>query len=124
LLARPGEQDLTAHVDFTEVALAARRHGFHVDGFVTQTRFLMGAGVLDHARQLLESVTDNLERTRLLHQLQQLLSEAAMGEVFKVMLLTRGLDDTTRDALRTSAFEEGDRRVALDLQESVEDRRG
>ena len=47
-----------------------------------------------------------------------------MGEVFKVMLLTRGLDDTTRDALRTSAFEEGDRRVALDLQESVEDRRG
>lgn len=124
LLARPGEQDLTAHVDFTEVALAARQHGFHLDGFVTQTRFLTGAGVLDHARQLLESITDDLERTRLLHQLQQLLSEAAMGEVFKVMLLTRGLDDTTRDALRTSAFEEGDRRVALDLQESVEDRRG
>lgn len=124
LLARPGEQDLTAHVDFTGVALAARRHGFHVDGFVTQSRFLIAAGVLDHARALLESVTDAVERTRLLHQLQQLLSEAAMGEVFKVMLLTRGLDESTRAALRAGAFVGGDRMAALDLQEPAENSRG
>ena len=115
LLAHPGQQDLTAHVDFTAVAQAARDQGFMLDGFVTQAHFLLGTGVLDHAQGRLEATADVMERANLLQGLQLLLSEASMGEVFKVMLLTRGLDAACRQALRAGPFEDGDRIAALDL---------
>jgi len=41
----PGLQDLTAFVDFTEVAEAAIEHGFDVDGFTSQGNFLINAGL-------------------------------------------------------------------------------
>lgn len=47
LLARPGEQDLTAHVDFTAVRRAAVEAGFTVIGQVSQAHFLLALGALD-----------------------------------------------------------------------------
>ena len=39
---RPGDQDITAHVDFTSVRAAAEAEGLTTLGFLDQTYFLMG----------------------------------------------------------------------------------
>lgn len=109
LLNRIGQQDLTAHVDFTHVAGLAKSMGFGVDGFVTQARFLMNSGLLEIAQPMLEATQDLAQKTRLLQSLQTLMSESEMGEVFKVLLLTKGLDESQRQALIQGGFAQGDR---------------
>ena len=109
LLSRVGQQDLTAHVDFSHVADLATSVGFRVDGFVTQARFLMNAGLLQRAQPILESTSDVEKKTKLLTALHHLISESEMGEVFKVLLLTKQLDDDCRRALIEGGFAQGDR---------------
>ncbi len=113
LLNRVGQQDLTAHVNFSALADAARTAGFSVDGFVTQARFLMNSGLLTSAQHLLDTTQDVVERTKRLQSLQMLLSESEMGEVFKVMLLTKNLSAELRDELHSGGFASGDRRGSL-----------
>lgn len=48
LLAEPGEQDLTAHVNFTDLIRAGERAGWRTVAFERQARFLLGLGVTDH----------------------------------------------------------------------------
>lgn len=83
VLERPGAQDLTAHVDFTRLARAARTAGVNVAGFATQANFLLNLGILN---TLPKGVPD----PRLAHGLHQLLAPEAQGERFKVLALTRG----------------------------------
>src|SRR5205823_6605081 len=45
-LQNPGEQDITAHVDFTHVAEAAYNAGFHIAGYTNQASFLLSNGLL------------------------------------------------------------------------------
>ena len=52
VLSRPGETDLTTHVDFTSILRAAASHGMELAGFTDQARFLLGAGI----SQALENV--------------------------------------------------------------------
>jgi SAM-dependent MidA family methyltransferase len=76
-----GVQDITAWVDFTRVAEAADQAGLQVSGFATQAAFLLGLGI--------ESmVTD----PRLASEARQLLMPGEMGEAFKAMALTRGIE--------------------------------
>ena len=42
----PGEQDITAHVNFTALAAAIKEHGMDVHPLLTQSQFLMGVGEL------------------------------------------------------------------------------
>lgn len=113
LLAWVGEQDLTAHVDFSQLAQAARAAGFDVTGFVTQARFLINAGLLELAQAVLSEQSSTIDRVRLTHELQRLLSEAEMGEVFKVMLLTKGLAETAVSHLVESGFSSASRLAQL-----------
>jgi SAM-dependent MidA family methyltransferase len=85
----PGLQDVTAHVDFSALALEARNSGLDVLGYANQSTFLVNCGV-----------TDVLGRTdpgdvRLYAPLaataQKLLSPAEMGELFKVLCVGRGV---------------------------------
>lgn len=81
----PGLQDITAHVDFTAMALAAQDAGAEVLGYLNQAGFLLAAG----ASELLLR-TDPADSLRYLPQaraLQKLLSPAEMGELFKVLLI-------------------------------------
>ncbi|MEW8019229.1 MAG: class I SAM-dependent methyltransferase [gamma proteobacterium symbiont of Phacoides pectinatus] len=88
----PGLQDITAHVDFTAVAWAARASGFEVAGFTTQAFFLMGAG-LD--RLLAEADPDDAQNyLRLIQGVKRLTLPTEMGERFKVLGLGKGLDFT------------------------------
>jgi SAM-dependent MidA family methyltransferase len=83
----PGLSDLTAHVDFSAVADAGERAGLTVAGFTSQASFLMGCGILD----ALSAVGDpaSVPYIRAAAAVQTLLSPAEMGELVKVIALSR-----------------------------------
>jgi SAM-dependent MidA family methyltransferase len=86
----PGLQDITAHVDFTAVAEAAVAAGLDVSGYTTQAGFLLDSG-LD---ELLQSAGpgDSVSYMKLAQQAKTLILPGEMGERFKCIALTRGLD--------------------------------
>lgn len=87
--ARPGEQDITAHVDFSALAEAAADAGLEVLGYATQAQFLVNCGITE---VLGEANIDNaLHYAPLAAEAQQLLSPAEMGELFKVLAVGRGI---------------------------------
>jgi SAM-dependent MidA family methyltransferase len=81
LLAHPGEQDLTAHVDFTAVRRAAADSGWTIAGQVSQAHFLLALGVLDDFES-----QDVAGRERL----KDLVLPDRMGGAFQVLVLSRG----------------------------------
>ena len=87
----PGLQDLTAFVDFTEVALAAIDNGFDVDGFTSQGNFLINAGLA----QVVDNINTETEiqRLQVVQQMKTLSLPGEMGERFKVIGLSKGLDE-------------------------------
>lgn len=82
VLAEPGSKDITAHVDFTAVALAAQEAGAEVVGYTSQARFLLNCGLL----QLLQGADAPATAAA-----QKLLTEHEMGELFKVLAFARGV---------------------------------
>ncbi len=80
-LADVGEKDITAHVNFSAIALAGQDAGFDVLGYTTQAHFLMNCGLLD----LLQGA--DLRSTA---NAQKLLTEHEMGELFKVIGFAKG----------------------------------
>lgn len=91
----PGLQDITAHVDFTAMALAAQEAGLEVLAYMNQASFLLGAGIGD----LLMRSDPEQAKTFLPQSiaLQKLVSPAEMGELFKVLAVGHGV--TLPDAL-------------------------
>lgn len=79
----PGLTDITAHVDFTAMADAAFEAGLEVLGYTSQANFLINCGVTE----LLADATP-AER----NAAHKLISEAEMGELFKVLLVGRGIE--------------------------------
>ncbi|MDA8092689.1 MAG: SAM-dependent methyltransferase, partial [Betaproteobacteria bacterium] len=86
----PGLQDITAHVDFSALARAGTRAGLTLHGYTTQASFLIGCGLIDLLGRL--SPEDPAQYLPAAQQVQTLTSPAEMGELFKVIALTRGLD--------------------------------
>ena len=96
----PGLQDITAHVDFSALVDAGIGSGLQLGGYATQARFQIDLGITD-----LLAETDAADAARYAPQaaqVQQLLSPAEMGDLFKVLVLTRGIDRTL------SGFSSGD----------------
>jgi SAM-dependent MidA family methyltransferase len=86
----PGLQDITAHVDFTAMARAAQNSGLDVLAYMSQAAFLIDAGLGDLLLR-----TDPAQAALYLPQanaVQQLLSPAEMGELFKVIILGKDID--------------------------------
>jgi SAM-dependent MidA family methyltransferase len=96
LLARPGAQDLTAHVNFTELAEAMRPSGVEL-ALQTQAAWLLDQGVLEDAADRLFGAgprgapPEGLSALVALSNLQTLLSDGAMGQSFLVLSASRGL---------------------------------
>ena len=86
---RPGLQDITAHVDFTALARAAREGGLEVLGYANQAGFLVDCGITEVLGR--EDAADAARYAPLAAQAQKLLSPAEMGELFKVLAVGRGV---------------------------------
>ena len=81
LLIDLGQKDITAHVNFTGVALAGIEAGLGVLGYCNQARFLMNCGLLTQLE-----VADLPTRV----MAQKLVMEHEMGELFKVIGFYKG----------------------------------
>jgi len=97
-LSDVGEKDITAHVNFTGIALAGQNAGLQVLGYCNQARFLLNAGILPMMEQA--SLAERSMAARLIH-------EHEMGELFKVVGFAAG---EPWDAI---GFAEGDRSHTL-----------
>ena len=86
----PGLQDITASVDFTTVAEAAADAGLHVSGFTTQAHFLIACGLDQFIPEY--EIDDAVERSKMTQQVAKLTMPGEMGEIFKFIGLTKGLD--------------------------------
>lgn len=102
-LVLAGLQDITAHVDFTAVAEAAHAAGLDIEGYTTQANFLLGA---DINRYLEDESLSAQERLQLAQGTKKLVLPSEMGELFKVIGLSRDLDapPLTGFALRDLRF--------------------
>ncbi len=89
-----GRKDITAHVNFTGIALAGQNAGLDVIGYTSQARFLINCGLV----AMLEGAT--LAQRAMA---QRLLNEHEMGELFKVIAFSRGV------AIDPLGFAQGDR---------------
>lgn len=89
----PGQQDITAHVNFTALAEAAEQAGMHPQKLRTQSQFLMGIGEKTQFADAFESCRLPQERAKVTLQLKHLVTPAGMGEVFHVLLASRAVDD-------------------------------
>ncbi|HLB07607.1 MAG TPA: SAM-dependent methyltransferase [Alphaproteobacteria bacterium] len=85
-LADPGEADLSAHVDFAQLARAAREAGAHCYGPVPQGEFLQALGIEARALRLAESASDK-QRRELVDALERLTGARAMGSLFKAFAI-------------------------------------
>ena len=100
-----GLQDITAHVNFTQIALACKADGISLAGYVNQAQFLINCGILDILAQV--SPNDIARYLPLSTAVQKLLSPAEMGELFKVIAFSKNYD------LHLIGFAEGDKRHTL-----------
>ena len=82
----PGLQDITAHVDFTAVAQAADDAGMQVAGYTSQAFFLIANGLENFLQDVDVNSPDYM---RLTQQVKTLTMPGEMGELFKVMALSK-----------------------------------
>ena len=102
---QPGLQDITAHVDFTAVAEAGVDAGCQLAGYTSQAQFLLNCGMTELlARTPAEDTAAYLPQSV---SVQKLLSPAEMGELFKALSLSRGID------VPLLGFGTGDRSASL-----------
>jgi SAM-dependent MidA family methyltransferase len=85
----PGLQDITAHVDFSALAQAAREGGLEVLGYANQAQFLVNCGITEELGR--EDASDVARYAPRAAEAQKLLSPAEMGELFKVLAVGRGV---------------------------------
>ena len=93
-LVAVGQKDITAHVNFTGVAMAGQNAGLQVLGYTSQARFLLNLGLAERM-----AASTLAERS----QAQRLLNEHEMGELFKVVGFS------TADDWQAQGFAAGDR---------------
>ncbi len=98
-LADVGLKDITAHLDFTALAVAGQDAGLDVVGYTSQARFLLDCGFAELLAGA--GVRERVDAARLVH-------EHEMGELFKVIAFAKGLPD-----FAPIGFVTGDRRHRL-----------
>lgn len=88
----PGEQDVTADVNFTALAAIAEKLVFHAQKVITQSQFLLGIGEANQFADAFEDCRLPQERAKVALQLKHLVTPAGMGESFHVLVASKGID--------------------------------
>jgi len=98
LLADPGEQDLTAHINFTDLMHAGERHGAQTLFFDNMARFLLAIGVTDHELfKPIEELTPNsaeeaLQMVDARDEARRLVLPDGIGEDLRVLVQAKNVD--------------------------------
>jgi SAM-dependent MidA family methyltransferase len=100
----PGEQDLTAHVNFTALATACEQGGMRCEKLLTQSQFLMGIGEKNQFADAFEDCRVPQERAKVALQLKHLVTPEGMGENFQVLIASRAIDPKKVAALSGLSF--------------------
>ena len=95
-LSNLGIQDISASVDFSQLADVALQRNIEVGFFTSQADFLINAEILG----VIESVIDEGLKMRLTQEVKQLLLPNQMGEVFKCMLLNKNINPDNFDGIK------------------------
>ena len=80
-----GKQDITASVNFSNIASIAKESGFKVSGYTTQSMFLISLGIDNY----LKNEENEEKKVKIAQEIKQLVLPGTMGEVFKVMALSK-----------------------------------
>lgn len=101
----PGLNDITSHVDFTAIAEAGVEAGLELVGYTSQAAFLIECGMLECLQAT--GPSESIDYLRAASSVQKMLSPSEMGELFKVIAFSRGIDATL------PGFATGDRSYTL-----------
>lgn len=96
----PGEQDITADVNFTALAAAARQYGLEPLALVTQSQFLVGIGEDTQFADAFGECKLPQERTKRALQLKHLITPEGMGEAFHVLVMSAEVKQVELSGLR------------------------
>jgi SAM-dependent MidA family methyltransferase len=97
---RLGEQDITSHVNFTSLIRKGEEVGLRFTGLVPQYQFLIALGLLQEMESLGREMSE-MDALQLRLSLKHLIEpERGMGEVFKVLIQHKGMDQPKLDGLR------------------------
>ena len=89
---RVGEQDITAHVDFSSVAEAGEKAGLQAVGYCDQFHFLMGTGVFEEFNAMDKTEPYDVDGYAENQAIKSLLMPEGMGGTFKVLIQSKGFD--------------------------------
>jgi len=106
-LAAVGSQDLTAHVNWSQVEDAAQALGLTVAGFTTQDRFLIQNGILEAFGESDSARWNEPEQVRERLRAKQLIDPGGMGRAFQVLILGKGVPEAARLRGLEDPFGEG-----------------
>ena len=88
LLSHPGLQDITTHINFTDVAQSAVDCGWSIAGYSNQANFLFDCGLADVSLPAYDCTDGMAARA----QIKQLLLPQNMGEMFKLIALSKNFE--------------------------------
>jgi SAM-dependent MidA family methyltransferase len=94
---RIGEQDITAHIDFTSLALEGRKAKFEVTGFTDQQHFLMSLGIAEEMEGLDHKSSE-------FKAMKRLMADDRMGRTFKVLIQHKGITPPELQGLQYKPF--------------------
>jgi SAM-dependent MidA family methyltransferase len=95
----PGDQDITAHVNFTVLLNQAEANRLTYGALVTQAEFLMGIGEINDFADAFEDCRLPQERAKVALQLKHLVTPAGIGEIFHVLVLSRNVPTDSAHSL-------------------------
>ena len=87
----PGEQDITAHVNFSAIQSAAAANGLSGAKLLTQSQFLIGIGESTQFADAFRDCALPQEQAKVALQLRHLVTPEGMGETFQVLVLFHGV---------------------------------
>ena len=100
-----GTQDITWHIDFSQIAKIAKNQDCNIDGFVSQANFFINSGALD---LLAEYDPNNISEFKMqTNAFQKLVSPTEMGDLIKVLGISKNID------LNTMSFKKNNRKFQL-----------
>lgn len=91
LLASPGEQDVTAHINFSDLQRAGEQNGFDTLFFDIQAKFLLSLGAHEHELLLPDEQVDSLELREQREEAKRLILPDGIGEDIRVLVQGRGV---------------------------------